>query len=94
VKLIVLEGGSVDFRGKLYLTGETLDVPGKEAKRLLDKGVCELCDDGEIARTPALSEMTVTSLKELLDRLEVSYDAKTKKDDLIALVEANTGKIG
>ena len=46
--------------------------------------------DGTIARTPALKQMTVAKLKKLLDKLEVSYKARTKKADLIALVEANT----
>ena len=90
MKVIVTTTGCVDYKKKLYFKGDEIELPDKAAKHLLDKGVCELRDDGIIARTPALKDMTVTSLKELLDKLEVPYDAKTKKDDLIALVEANT----
>ena len=45
--------------------------------------------DDEI-KTPPPKEMTVAALKDLLDKLEVDYDAKAKKDELIALVEKNT----
>lgn len=92
MKVIVTTTGCVDYKKKLYFKGDEIELSDKAAKHLLDKGVCGLCDDGEIARTPALSEMTVTSLKELLDKLEVSYDAKIKKDDLIALIEGERQK--
>lgn len=43
-------------------------------------------------KTPPPKDMTVAALKELLDKLEVTYDAKAKKDELIALVEAKTAE--
>lgn len=47
--------------------------------------------DGIIAETGELTDMTVKKLKVLLDKLEVPYDAKATKSDLVSLVEENTG---
>ena len=52
----------------------------------------EYIDDKEIIKTPPPKDMTVAALKELLDKLEVPYDAKAKKDELVALVEAKTAE--
>lgn len=101
MKVIVTTTGCVDYKGKLYFQGDEMDVPDKIAKHLLDKGACETLlaisfEEGQdaqygiIARTPAFPDMTVPALKELLDKLKVSYNGKSRKDDLIALVEANT----
>ena len=49
-------------------------------------------EDKVIAETPALSEMTVAELKELLTKLKVSYDNKATKAVLIDLVKANTAE--
>jgi hypothetical protein len=101
MKIVVTSTGCVDYKKKLYFKGDEIELSDKDAKHLLDKGFCEVhrfasfaapedFGDGIIARTPVLKDMTVASLKELLDKLEVLYDAKARKDDLIALVEANT----
>ena len=47
-------------------------------------------DPEETTKTPAPKDMKVAELQELLDKLEVEYDAKALKKDLVALVEANT----
>lgn len=47
--------------------------------------------DDEI-KTPPPKDMTVAALKELLDKLEVPYDAKAKKDELVALVMEKTAE--
>lgn len=48
--------------------------------------------EGVIAETPDLENMTVVALKVLLAKLEVDYDAKAKKSELIELVKTNTGE--
>lgn len=48
--------------------------------------------DGLPAKTPALEDMTVAALKELLDKLTVPYDTRATKAVLIGLVEANTAE--
>jgi len=91
MKVIVKYPHSVDKKGKLYLPGESLDLSDKEAKRLLDKNRVEIPAEEEIiAKTPELKDMTVPQLKELLDKLEVPYDAKDRKPDLIELVMEKT----
>jgi HeH/LEM domain len=86
---------SVDFEGKLYVPGEPLpeDMPKKEVDRLLKKNRVEIPAKEEIiAETPEPKDMTVPALKELLDKLEVPYDAKAKKDELVELVMTKTGE--
>lgn len=95
MKLTVKYPHSVDYKGKLYLPGESLpkDMPKKEAERLVKKGRVEMPAEEEIiAKTPEPKEMTVLQLKELLDKLEVEYDAKALKPELIELVEENTAE--
>lgn len=64
----------------------------KELKILKDEPMLsvEHIDDKKIIKTPPLKDMTVAALKELLDKLKVPYDAKDRKDDLVARVEENT----
>ena len=38
MKVIVKEPGSVEWEGKSYLPGETIDLPKDEAERLIKKG--------------------------------------------------------
>ena len=86
---------SVDYKKKLYLPGELLpeSMSKKDLERLVKKGRVEIPAEEEIiAKTPELKDMTVPKLKGVLDVLEVEYDKKAKKDELIALVEKNTAK--
>jgi HeH/LEM domain-containing protein len=93
MEVIVKYPHSVDYKKKLYLPGESLDVPDKEAKRLLGKDRVEIPAEEEIiAKTPEPKDMTVAELKKLLDKLEVPYDAKALKPELIKLVEENTAE--
>lgn len=93
MKVIVLEGRSIDFNGRLYLPGESLDLPEKEAKRLIGKtAVSADIGNGIIIKTGALDDITVKELKALLDKLDVAYNAKDTKNKLISLVEANTAE--
>ena len=54
--------------------------------------VVKYADDPMIAKTSALKDMTVASLKKLLGKLDIAYDGKATKTVLIDLVEANTGE--
>lgn len=86
---------SVDYKKKLYLPGEPLpeSMPKKEVERLVKKGRVEIPAEEEIiAKTPELKDMTVPQLKKLLDKLEVEYDAKALKGDLISLIEEKTAE--
>lgn len=66
----------------------------KELKILKDEPMLhvEHIDDEETIKTPPPKDMTVAALKDLLDKLEVSYDAKAKKDELVELVMTKTGE--
>lgn len=101
MKITVITTGCVDYEGRLYFKGDTIDLPDKVAKHLLNKRVCEMHSyasfaekqdqyDSIIARNSKLNDMAVAELKKLLDKLKISYSAKLKKDDLIALVVTNT----
>lgn len=101
MKIVVTTTGCIDYSGKLYFQGDKIELPDDDANHLLRKGVCEPhrfasfaakedLDGGIIARAPDLKDMTVTSLKELLNKLDIAFDPKARKDDLISLVEANT----
>ncbi len=52
----------------------------------------EYLDDEEIIKTPPPKDMTVAALKELLDELEVPYDSKARKDELVELVMTKTAE--
>lgn len=91
MRVIVNEGGSVDWNEEIYLPGKPIDLPEKEALRLIAKGAVRPADDdGIIARASAPEEMTVPKLKELLDKLEVEYPVKANKAELVDLVKQNT----
>lgn len=102
MKIVVTTADScIDYSGKLYFKGDKIELSDDDANHLLRKRVCEPhrfasfaaeedLDGGIIARAPDLKEMTVTSLKELLSKLDVAFDPKARKDDLIALVEEHT----
>ena len=64
----------------------------KELKILDDEPMLsvEHIDDEEIIKTLPPKDMTVAALKELLDKLEVPYDSKAKKDELVELVMTKT----
>jgi len=87
---------SVDYKKKLYLPGEPLpkDMPKKEIERLVKKGRVEVSEQEDvIAKKQDSKDMTVVALKKLLDKLEVEYDTKAKKDDLIALIKAKISEL-
>lgn len=93
MKMIVKYPHSVDYKGKLYLPGESIDLDEKEAKRLYDKDRVDLPLEEEIImETPDIKDMTVAELKDLLDKLEVEYDARAKKDELVALAMKKTAE--
>ena len=78
-------------KGVLAEVGDILDVDEKtffvlvkETRKAVE------ADPGIITKTPTLKDMTVAKLKELLDKLEVDYDFKAKKCELVELVEENT----
>ena len=105
MSVIVKYPHSVDYKKKLYLPGESLPekMPQKEVDRLVKKGRVEVSEPEGIikktpetkeiiAKTPEPKDMTVPALKELLDKLEVPYDAKAKKDELVELVMTKTAE--
>ena len=95
MEVIVKYPHSVDCKGKLYLPGELLpkDMPKKQVERLLEKNrVKKPAEEEIIAETPEPKDMTVAQLKELLDKLEVEYDARALKPALIELVMTNTAE--
>ncbi len=42
MQIIVKESHSIDYKQHLYLPGDKIDLPKKEAKRLIAKGVAEM----------------------------------------------------
>jgi hypothetical protein len=98
--MIIITSKKINFRrcGVAHPKESTEYPDGKFSKKelkVLDGEpmlTVEYVDDKEIIKTPPPKDMTVAELKELLDKLEVPYDAKAKKDELIALVEENTGE--
>ena len=54
MKVIVKKSHSVDYKKRLYLPGERIDLPDKEAKRLIAKDVVKSLKvgNGVIAKTP------------------------------------------
>lgn len=101
MKVTVKGTGCVDYQEKLYFAGDEIDLPDKDAKHLLEKGICEPSQPdvttaelkeivyGIPAGSFSCADMTVPDLKKLLGKLVIPYDARAKRDDLIALVEAN-----
>ena len=47
MQIIVKEAHSIDYEQRIYLPGERIDLPAKDAKRLIAKGVAELFKTGD-----------------------------------------------
>ena len=73
---------------------ETKDYPDEFAEDLLVTSKKQKFEavDGVICETGALEDMTVAALKELLGKLDVSYDSKATKAELIKLIESSTAE--
>ena len=51
MKVIVKKSHSVDYKKRLYLPGEEVNLPDKEAKRLIAKDVAEPLETGKVVIT-------------------------------------------
>jgi hypothetical protein len=49
-------------------------------------------DDGKIARSLLLKDLTVPKLKALCTELQITYSPQDKKTDLVALIEKHTAE--
>lgn len=93
MNVTVTAGHSVLYKKQTYLPGQVIAMDEKEALRLLAKKnppVAAADSEGIIAASPPLEKMSAAKLKQLLDKLKVEYPADAKKEDLMALVLANT----
>lgn len=77
----------VRFDGQRYAVDDEFTMVPEEAERLVGLGVLEVIGDAEEDET-----MTVPEIKAALDELKVEYDKKAKKDELLALLEAQEQK--
>lgn len=79
--------GRVKYQGKLYVSGQVVDVAEKDVKEFKKHGwqlVKEGDNEGE--PKPNLSKLTNDQLKALLDEKGIAYADNAKKADLLALL--------
>lgn len=85
---IIVKSGQILHEGKIYYTGEDLEVMDDTAKLLI---AGDLAETEEEAETPekALKDMTVKELTAYAAERNIPIDAGTKKKaDLIAAIRA------
>lgn len=82
--------GRVKYQGKLYVSGQVVDVAEKDVKEFKKHG-WQLVKEGDNAGNkgepkPDLSKLTNDQLKALLDEKGIAYAGNAKKADLLALL--------
>ena len=85
--------GAVKYNGTLYASGSVVEVADKDVEEFKNNG-WELVKGGkqkqkeEGEEDKDLSKLTNDQLKALCDEKGIEYDAKAKKADLLALLQA------
>ena len=92
---IAVKNGQILHEGKIYYTGETLEVTDETAKLLIARGLAET-EEEAVEQEKSMEDMTVKELSAYAEERGIQpLTGSKKKADLIAAIRAaESGKFG
>lgn len=78
------------YKGKFYPAGSTIEVDSADIPNFVERGLVTpsaVEEPDESDNNPTTDELTVAEIKELLDEAGIEYNARARKEDLLALLE-------